>query len=194
MPVRGTCCSNTCLGDSRVQLFVFFKSKWVHGLLCCIFPQSVVRKTCWNQCNQWVKGKWGHWAPLSENKNKMLLCVFPYVKEKQFSMSFVTGSIYLSTGQRNVCSVNCPSRGGCRPHRCLRTPCGCSESLAPPPGSWAQWLGGCPASAAIWRSGLCWGKTALGIRKRRKCAVTLRWIQWFTWSLTLGGVTARTTL
>lgn len=118
---------------------------------------------------------------------------FPYVQQKPFSTLLVFGSVstYLSTGQRSVCSVNCPSRGGCRQRRCLQTPCGCSESLAPPPGSWAPWLGGCPSSAASQRAGPCWEETTLGIRK---CTVTVRRIKWFTWSLPLGGVTARTTL
>lgn len=98
---------------------------------------------------------------------------------------------YLSTSQRSACNVNCLSRGGCRPCPGPRTPCGCSETPAPPPGSWAPWLGGCPSSAASQRAGLCWEEKTWGIRK---CTVTARWIQWFTWSLTLGGVTARTTL
>lgn len=98
-----------------------------------------------------------------------------------FFLSFVF-FFYLSRGQRSVCSVNYPSRGGCRP-RLRQTPCGWSASLAPPPGSWAPWLGGCPASGANRRAGLCWEETTFWRHQK----MSQRRIRRFTWSLTLWG-------
>lgn len=118
------------------------------------------------------------------------LCVFPYVKSQTtFPLCFYLAAFpfllfffYLSRGQRSVCSVNYPSRGGCRP-RLRQTPCGWSASLAPPPGSWAPWLGGCPASGANRRAGLCWEETTFWRHQK----MSQRRIRRFTWSLTLWG-------
>lgn len=120
---------------------------------------------CSNQCNQWVRREQGQRVSFSNHihKNKTSFYVFFHIlKHKTFSTLLVFGRVsffYLSRGQRSVCSVNCPSQGGCRPRPHLQTPCGCSESPAPPPGSSAPWLGGCLSSATNPRADLCWEET-----------------------------------
>lgn len=119
----------------------------------------------------------------NQKKNNAFMCFSVLLRATIFHFALVTGSGYLSTGQRNVCSADCPARGGCRPGRRRQTPCGCSASLDPPPGSSAPWLAGCRASAATRRAGPCGEENGV-----ESCAaVTLRWI----WAVCLISDTGR---